>query len=84
MVRALARSIREGVGWHQMGLLLSLVLAMAATANAAAPNIVIIMADDMGYSDLGCFGGEIRTPYLDQLAKGGLRHRQYRCRVEST
>ena len=39
----------------------------------AAPNIVIIMADDMGYSDLGCYGGEIRTPHLDQLAGGGLR-----------
>jgi arylsulfatase len=37
------------------------------------PNIVLIMADDMGYSDLGCFGGEIRTPNLDQLAEDGLR-----------
>ena len=37
------------------------------------PNIVIIMADDMGYSDLGCYGGEIRTPNLDRLARGGLR-----------
>lgn len=37
------------------------------------PNIVVIMADDMGYSDLGCFGGEIRTPNLDRLATNGLR-----------
>ncbi|MGB1815459.1 MAG: sulfatase-like hydrolase/transferase, partial [Rubripirellula sp.] len=37
------------------------------------PNIVLIMSDDMGYSDLGCFGGEIKTPNLDQLAYGGLR-----------
>ena len=37
------------------------------------PNIVIIMADDMGYSDLGCYGGEIQTPNLDRLAAGGLR-----------
>lgn len=37
------------------------------------PNIVVIMADDMGYSDLGCFGGEIRTPNLDRLAEDGLR-----------
>ena len=37
------------------------------------PNIVVMMADDMGYSDLGCFGGEIRTPNLDRLAGDGLR-----------
>lgn len=37
------------------------------------PNIVLIMTDDMGYSDLGCFGGEIRTPNLDRLATKGLR-----------
>lgn len=37
------------------------------------PNIIIIMADDLGYSDIGCFGGEINTPNLDRLAKGGLR-----------
>ena len=78
MVRgALARSFKEGVGWQQMGLLLSLVLVAASTATAAAPNIVIIMADDMGYSDLGCFGGEILTPHLDQLAQGGLRFNNF-------
>jgi len=37
------------------------------------PNIVLIMADDMGYSDLGCFGGEIQTPSLDSLAENGIR-----------
>jgi len=37
------------------------------------PNIVVIMADDMGYSDIGCYGGEIRTPNLDGLAAGGVR-----------
>ena len=39
----------------------------------AQPNVLIIMSDDMGYSDLGCFGGEIKTPHLDQLAYDGLR-----------
>jgi len=44
------------------------------------PNIVLIMADDMGYSDLGCYGGEISTPNLDKLAEGGVRFRQfYNC-----
>ncbi len=40
---------------------------------SARPDIVVIMADDMGYSDLHCFGGEIRTPQLDRLAAQGLR-----------
>ncbi|QDT62852.1 arylsulfatase [Calycomorphotria hydatis] len=41
------------------------------------PNIIVILSDDMGYSDLGCYGGEIRTPRLDQLAKNGLRFTQF-------
>ena len=41
------------------------------------PNIVLIMADDMGYSDIGCYGGEIRTPNLNALAAGGLRFTQF-------
>jgi len=44
---------------------------------AARPNIIVILADDMGYSDLGCYGGEIKTPHLDRLAKGGLRFTQF-------
>ncbi|MHC4215778.1 MAG: arylsulfatase [Planctomycetota bacterium] len=43
----------------------------------AKPNIVLIMADDMGFSDLGCYGSEIETPNLDQLAAGGLRFKQF-------
>jgi len=41
------------------------------------PNIVVIVADDSGFSDLGCYGGEIRTPNLDALAKNGLRFTQF-------
>ncbi len=40
------------------------------------PNIIVILVDDMGYSDIGCFGSEIRTPNLDSLAEGGLRFSQ--------
>ncbi len=41
------------------------------------PNVVLIVADDMGFSDAGCYGGEIQTPNLDQLAQGGLRFTQF-------
>jgi arylsulfatase len=42
----------------------------------AKPNILLILNDDMGYSDLGCYGGEIQTPNLDALAGGGVRFTQ--------
>ena len=43
----------------------------------ARPNIVVIMADDLGFSDLGCYGGEIQTPNLDKLAAGGIRFNSF-------
>ena len=47
---------------------------------SAKPNILLVMADDLGYSDLGCFGSEIRTPSLDALAAEGMRYtRMYNC-----
>jgi arylsulfatase A-like enzyme len=60
-----------------------LVLALAlglqtgiASDSASKPNILLILADDLGWSDLGCYGGEIKTPNLDALAKDGLRFSQ--------
>jgi arylsulfatase A-like enzyme len=51
-----------------------------AAARPASPNIIVILADDMGFSDLGCYGGEIHTPNLDRLAAEGLRFSQfYNC-----
>lgn len=41
------------------------------------PNIIIILVDDMGFSDAGCYGGEIQTPNLDRLAAGGIRFKQF-------
>jgi arylsulfatase len=41
------------------------------------PNILLILNDDMGYSDIGCYGGEVQTPNLDALAAGGLRYTQF-------
>jgi arylsulfatase len=52
--------------------------AMAGPVSAAAPpNVVIILADDLGFSDIGCYGGEIATPNLDALAAGGLKFSQF-------
>ena len=56
---------------------LTCAVRSAESAGAARPNIVIIMADDMGFSDLGCYGSEIRTPNIDALAAGGLRFTQF-------
>ena len=62
-------------------------LMLAATsivdANDDRPNIIVIMCDDMGFSDIGCFGSEIDTPNLDALAANGLRmtdfHNNSKC-----
>src|SRR5687767_11347396 len=58
---------------------ISLVSALAVAAAAAdeRPNIVVVLVDDMGYSDIGCFGSEIPTPHLDRLAAGGVRFTQF-------
>jgi len=54
------------------------VLAMTDTlSHDSRPNIVLIMADDLGFSDIGCYGGEVETPQLNELAKNGLRYRQF-------
>ena len=52
-------------------------LADPQPTRAGRPDIIVIMADDMGWSDIGCFGGEIKTPNLDQLASNGVRLRQF-------
>ena len=58
----------------KMALRLIAVLSAALVARAAErPNVIIIMADDVGYSDIGCYGSEIATPNLDALAAGGVR-----------
>ncbi|MEJ7830930.1 MAG: sulfatase-like hydrolase/transferase, partial [Segetibacter sp.] len=41
------------------------------------PNIIVILADDMGFSDIGAYGGEVNTPNIDKLAKEGLRYKQF-------
>ena len=54
--------------------LLGLVPAMQASDR---PNIILIMVDDLGYSDFGCYGSEIQTPNIDALAESGLRFSRF-------
>jgi arylsulfatase A-like enzyme len=64
--------------FHLTSLLLSLLAPLrAADIPSPKPNILVILADDMGFSDLGCYGSEIETPNLDKLAADGLRFTQF-------
>ncbi len=69
------KKARHTIGFAGTSLLLVAVLGWGPSLNGAdtRPNIVLILADDMGYADMGMFGGEIRTPNLDALAKKGVR-----------
>ena len=64
---------------HRLHCLILLVSAALSLSSAAAerPNIILIMADDLGFADLGCYGSEIATPNLDRLAASGLRFTQF-------
>ena len=64
---------------YHLALIALLVSTSSLTAGKtlARPNIVVILADDLGFSDLGCYGGEITTPNLDKLAANGLRFTQF-------
>jgi arylsulfatase len=83
--RTLARRLRAGIA--AVATVASAVLVAKpipaqplGEQTSKRPNIVVILADDLGYSDLGCYGGEIQTPNLDQLAASGVRFSQfYNC-----
>src|SRR3972149_3898108 len=87
-VGAVVSAVRESMpDWQwdidmrvfNIALLLSLgtVSGPVWAARPARPNILVILADDLGFSDLGCYGGEIATPNLDSLAANGLRYTQF-------
>ena len=67
--------------WCVAALVAATAASPAASPSSAGtgkrPNIVIILGDDLGYSDMGCFGSEIKTPNLDSLAKAGVRCTQF-------
>src|SRR5215207_7684018 len=75
-----SRAARGGLAFLWIFLALTPVVSLTAAVESRRPNIIIILADDMGFSDLGCYGSEIRTPNLDTLARGGRRFAQfYNC-----
>mgnify|MGYP000046704554 CR=1 FL=1 len=85
MLNKLQLRSRKDNGIRTLSLLV-LIAAFLVSCNEAKrnqepvnerPNIIIILADDMGYSDLGCYGGEMKTPNLDGLAFNGLRFTQF-------
>jgi arylsulfatase len=74
------RDFLKGIGFGAASAAFGGCLAGSHFASAAKedrPDIVLIMADDMGYSDIGCFGSEIQTPNIDKLAADGLRFTQF-------
>src|SRR5437763_5439195 len=70
MTRSLA-AVLIGLVWP------AVELTTLRAAEPTKPNVLLVLADDLGFSDLGCYGGEIATPRLDALAAGGLRFRQF-------
>ena len=61
-------------------LVIAAALSMCACGNqmeTERPNILLLMVDDLGFSDFGCYGGEISTPHIDELAQNGLRFTQF-------
>ncbi len=60
-----------------VGVFLIVGTSLSAAEQSVRPNIIVILADDMGFSDIGCYGSEIRTPNLDRLASEGMRFTQF-------
>ena len=57
--------------------IVSPAIISCAESTRQRPNVLLILADDLGYSDLGCYGGEISTPHIDRLARGGIRYSDF-------
>ena len=73
LVLKAAVAVTVAVAWATVG-------ASDTSAEASQndrPNVIVVTLDDMGWSDLGCYGGEVRTPNMDALAEGGLRFTQF-------
>src|SRR6185369_4415344 len=81
-IKTLHTGLASPLNTRMTRLLRAVVLALGLWASIAfakdsRPNIIVIMADDMGFSDIGCYGGEVETPNIDRLAGNGLRFTQF-------
>ena len=56
-------------------------LIFTADASADRPNVILVMADDLGYGDIGCYDGWIETPHIDSIARNGVRFTDYHSTV---
>jgi len=61
----------------KLSLGMSMLCGIMTILHAEKPNVIFILTDDMGYSDIGCYGGEIPTPNIDELAENGIRFRHF-------
>ena len=78
MTRYTRRDALRKLGWCAAALAAGpRRLAAAGERSPGRPNIIVILVDDMGFSDIGCYGGEIATPHLDHLAARGIRFTQF-------
>jgi len=79
------RLVRTRAMFRSLLILFALCPWLSAAPATTKPNIMVILVDDMGFSDFGCYGSEIPTPNLDALAQGGVRFTQFyntaRCRT---
>src|SRR6266540_6976797 len=71
------RSCRSG-GWPNYELrAIAMMNRQASNDESGRPNVVLILPEDLGFCELGCYGSEIATPNIDRLAKGGLRYNSF-------
>lgn len=59
--------------WFKLSTVFLVSMATIPVATAAQPNVILILADDLGYGELGCYGGPVKTPHMDRLAAEGVR-----------
>lgn len=71
------RQTRRSICAFAIALVFAIAMQSSAAKTSARPNILLIMSDDMGFSDIGCYGSEVQTPNLDSLAKNGVRFTQF-------